>query len=85
MTRLSPAQLFEWALLGMLASAWAALVTSGGVDTPSLIFSATAIVLRLLIVTGVVRFRLPDGVTTGMALAYAGFFPVDYYFLSRDF
>lgn len=69
----------------MLASAWAALVTSGGVDTPSLVFSAAAIVLRLLIVTGVVRFQLPDGVTTGFALAYAGFFPVDYYFLSRDF
>lgn len=69
----------------MLGSAWAALVTSGGVDSPSLVLACLAIVLRLLIVAGLVRFRLPDHVTTALALAYAGFFPIDYYFLSRDF
>jgi len=69
----------------MLGSAWAALVTSGGVDSPSLILASLAIVLRLLIVAGAVRFQLPDRVTTALALAYAGFFPIDYYFLSRDF
>lgn len=84
-SRLSPAKLFEWALLGMLASAYLALLTSGAVDSPSLLIAGAAIVVRLLWVAGAVRFTVPDSATTALALAYIGFFPIDYYFLSREF
>ena len=84
-SRLSPAQLFEWALLGMLASAYLALATSGGVDRPTLIFSGLAILARVAVVAKLLRVQIPEIVTTAAAVAYVGFFPIDYYFFSHDF
>jgi transglutaminase-like putative cysteine protease len=84
-SRMSPAQLFEWALLGMLGCAWGSLLTAPGVDTPSMVVAGVAILLRLLMVSGAVSFRLPDNVTTAVTLVYAVFFVIDYYYLSREF
>src|SRR6266853_2744544 len=73
---------FEFSLLGLLASGFLAVVGSGFLDMPTMLFTATALVVRALIVAGLVRFRLPAGVVTAITLAYAGFYPVDYFFIS---
>ncbi len=73
---------FEFSLLGLLASGFLAVVGSGFLDMPTMLFTATALIVRALIVAGLVRFRLPAGVVTAITLAYAGFYPVDYFFIS---
>src|SRR5260370_41739006 len=74
---------FEFSLLGLLASGFLAVVGSGFLDMPTMLFTATALIVRALIVAGLVRFRLPAGVVTAITLAYAGFSPFDYSFISR--
>jgi transglutaminase-like putative cysteine protease len=43
------------------------------------------ILLRALMVAGVIRVEIPDTLITAAALAYVGFYPVDWLYLSRDF
>jgi transglutaminase-like putative cysteine protease len=73
---------FEFSLLGLLASGFLAVVGSGFLDMPTMLFTAVALIVRALIVAGLIRFRLPAGVVTAITLAYAGFYPVDYFFIS---
>jgi hypothetical protein len=73
---------FEFSLLGLLASGFLAVVGSGFLDMPTMLFTAVALIVRALIVAGLVRFRLPAGVVTAITLAYAGFYPIDYFFIS---
>ena len=73
---------FEFSLLGLLASGFLAVVGSGFLDMPTMLVTATALIVRALIVAGLVRFRLPAGVVTAITLAYAGFYPIDYFFIS---
>jgi len=80
---MSPAErFFEFSLLGLLASGFLAVVGSGFLDMPTMLFTATALIVRALIVAGLIRFRLPAGVVTAITLAYAGFYPIDYFFIS---
>src|SRR5712671_3284076 len=73
---------FEFSLLGLLASGFLAVVGSGYLDMPTMLVTAVALILRALIVAGLVRFRLPGGVVTAVTLAYVGFYPIDYFFIS---
>jgi len=73
---------FEFSLLGLLASGFLAVVGSGYLDMPTMLFTAVALILRALIVAGLVRLRLPAGVVTAVTLAYVGFYPIDYFFIS---
>ncbi|HEV8038591.1 MAG TPA: transglutaminaseTgpA domain-containing protein [Bryobacteraceae bacterium] len=82
----SPAdRFFEFALLGLLASAFLAVVGSGYLDTPTTVITAMALIVRALIAAGLLRLELPPGVVTVVTLAYVGFYPVDYFFISESF
>lgn len=73
---------FEFSLLGLLASGFLAVVGSGFLDMPTMLFTSVALILRALIVAGLVRLKLPAGVVTAITLAYVGFYPIDYFFIS---
>jgi transglutaminase-like putative cysteine protease len=76
---------FEFSVVGLLGSGYLAVAGSGYLDTPTLIATGLAIVVRLLMTAGVVRFRLPDRAVTAITLAYIGFYPLDYQLISADF
>src|SRR5271156_4768702 len=82
----SPAdRFFEFALLGLLASGFLAVVGSGYLDTPTTVITAMALIVRALIAAGLLRLELPSGVVTAVTLAYVGFYPLDYFFISDAF
>ena len=82
----SPAdRFFEFALLGLLASGFLAVVGSGFLDTPTTVITAAALFVRALIAAGLLRLDLPAGVVTAVTLAYVGFYPLDYFFISEAF
>ena len=76
---------FEFSLLGMLASGYLAVVGSGLLDLPTIVLTGAAIFLRALLVSGIIRYRIPNLAVAGATLAYMAFYPVDYFFLSKDF
>ncbi len=76
---------FEYSLLGMLTSAYMALATSGSVSPLPLALTGAALIARALMVAGMVRIRIPAAFTTGVTLAYIGFYAVDYFLISREF
>ena len=69
----------------MLSSGYLAVLGSGALDLPSLLLAGLAIVLRGLAVSGVVKLQLSEPAVTAIAIAYIGFFPLDYYYVSREF
>ena len=83
---LSPVdQFFELSLLGLLASGFLAVAGSGYLDAPTLALTSAALIIRALMVAGLVRFEPPPVIVTVLTLAYIGFYPIDYFFLSRAF
>src|SRR5579871_6131065 len=76
---------FEFALLGLLASGFLAVVGSGYLDTPTTIIAAAALITRALIAAGLIRLELPSGLVTAVTLAYVGFYPLDYFYISGAF
>src|SRR5579863_1949093 len=76
---------FEYSLLGMLTSAYMALATSGSVSPLPLALTGAALIARALMVAGMLRIRIPAAFTTGVTLAYIGFYAVDYFLISREF
>jgi hypothetical protein len=76
---------FQFSLLGLLASGYLAVAGSAYLDFPTIVLTGGGILLRALMVAGVVRLNVSERAATIAALAYAGFFPVDYFLLSRDF
>jgi transglutaminase-like putative cysteine protease len=76
---------FDLALLGLLASGYFAVLGSGYLDIPTAAIVAAGLLLRGLGVTGLIRFDLSKRRATVLALASLGFYPLDYFFLSRGF
>ncbi|MGE5568433.1 MAG: DUF3488 and DUF4129 domain-containing transglutaminase family protein [Rhodospirillales bacterium] len=76
---------FELSLLGLVASGYFAVLGSSFLDVPTAASMAAALLLRTLLVTGVIRFELPGRWVNAAALAYSGFYPLDYYFVSKSF
>jgi transglutaminase-like putative cysteine protease len=76
---------FQFSILGLVASGFLAVAGSGYLDQPTLALTTAGLVLRALLILGVVRFQLSERFLTAATLAYAGFFPLDYAFLSRGF
>ncbi len=76
---------FQLSLLGLVASGYLAVAGSGYLDLPTIVLVAAGLLLRGLLVTGVVLLRIPERMVTVVTLAYIGFYPLDYQFLSRDF
>jgi transglutaminase-like putative cysteine protease len=78
-------QFFELSLLGLLASGFLAVAGSGYLDAPTVVLTSAALIIRALMVAGVVHFEPPPIIVTALTLAYIGFYPVDYFFISRAF
>jgi transglutaminase-like putative cysteine protease len=76
---------FQFSLLGLVASGYLAVAGSAYLDIPTMVLTGGGILLRALLVSGLVRWNLSERTATVAAVAYAGFFPIDYFFLSRDF
>ena len=83
---ISPAdRFFEFSLLGLLASGYLAVAGSGYLDAPTVLITAAALLARAFIAAGLLRVDLPAGVVTAVTLAYVGFYPIDYFFISQAF
>src|ERR1700689_1756834 len=83
---LSPVdQFFELSLLGLLASGFLAVAGSGYLDAPTLVLTSAALIVRAFMVAGLVRFQLPAVVVPALTLVYIGFYPIDYFYVSRAF
>jgi transglutaminase-like putative cysteine protease len=76
---------FELSLLGLLASGFLAVAGSGYLDAPTILAASAALIIRALMVAGVIHFDPPPAIVTALTLAYIGFYPVDYFFISRAF
>ncbi len=76
---------FQFSLLGLIACAFGALADTGRLDAASFLFLIGGLVWRGLMVAGLVRMTIPQRAITIIATSYLLFYPVDYYFISRDF
>jgi transglutaminase-like putative cysteine protease len=78
-------RLFEFSLLGMVACGYLAVAGSGYLDLPTLLLTACALLVRCLLILGTVRFEPSPTTLNAITLAYVGFYPLDYLFISREF
>ena len=76
---------FQFSLLGLITSAYFALASSGYLDRPTLILTFLGLLVRAAMVAGLLRVEIPIHVISLAALGYVAFFPIDFYFISRDF
>ncbi len=76
---------FQFSLLGLVASGFFALAGSRYLDRPTLALTFFALAVRGLMIAGRLRMTIPPRVVSILALAYVGFYPLDFYVLSRDF
>src|SRR5579872_6442618 len=76
---------FQVSLLGMLASGYLAVLGSGFLDWPTAILTLAVLCLRALMIARIVRLDIPGGVVATLTVLYIGFYPIDYYYISRGF
>ncbi len=76
---------FQFTLLGLVASGYLAVAGSGYLDTPTVVLTGAGLVLRGLLICGLVRLDISERASGFVALAYTGFYALDYFLLSRDF
>jgi len=76
---------FQFSLLGMFASGYFAVLGSGYLDWPSAVLTFGALALRTLLVAGVMKVDIPARVVAALAVLYIGFYPLDYFYISRGF
>jgi len=76
---------FEFSLLGMLSAGFVAVASSGALSVIPFVVTVLALCLRALMVAEVVKFEIPSRVIAALALAYLGFFPLDYRYVSGTF
>lgn len=76
---------FQFSLLGLVASSFCALAGTGRLDPASLAFLLAGLTWRGFMTVGLARLRIPQYLITVVATAYLIFYPIDYYFISRDF
>jgi transglutaminase-like putative cysteine protease len=76
---------FQFSLLGMLASGYLAVLGSGYLDWPTAILTLAALCLRALMIAGIVRLDVPGPIVTALTVLYIGFYPIDYYYISKAF
>jgi hypothetical protein len=78
-------RVFQFSLLGLIATAWFALAGSGYLDRPTLLLTLAGLLFRAAMTAGVIRFEIPLRAISVLALSYVAFFPLDLYYISRDF
>ncbi len=76
---------FQFALWGLVVSGYLAVAGSEYLDAPTVILTGAGLLLRALLISGALRFDISPKLVLALTLAYVGFFPLDYFFLSRTF
>src|SRR5881275_455550 len=76
---------FQASLLGLVASGYLAVAGSGYLDLPTIILTATALVLRGLLIYEFLHLEISERASTFVTIAYTGFYVLDYFLVSRDF
>jgi len=76
---------FQYSILGMVASGYAAVATSGSLDLPTILIAGAALLGRTVSVSLRIGRLIPDWVLNVTAIAYVGFYPVDYHYISGEF
>jgi transglutaminase-like putative cysteine protease len=76
---------FQFALWGLVVSGYLAVAGSGYLDAPTVILTGAGLLVRALLISGALRFDISPKVVVALTLAYVGFFPLDYFYLSRAF
>ena len=76
---------FQLSLLGLVASGFFAVAGSGYLDTATMLLTGAGLLLRAALAADLVRLEISEGAVTVLTIAYIGFYPLDYQFLSRDF
>jgi transglutaminase-like putative cysteine protease len=79
------ARVHEYALLGMLASGYFAVLGSGELDPLTAVVTLAALCLRGLMIAGVVNLEVPAALVAAATVIYAVFYAVDYLYISADF
>ena len=76
---------FQLSLLGMVASGFLAIAGSGYLDASTTLLMAAGLLLRGAMAAGLLHLEISERTITVLTIAYIGFYPLDYQFLSRDF
>src|SRR6185436_17877147 len=76
---------FQLSLLGLVTSGFLAVAGSGYLDAPTTVLTASGLLLRGALAAGLLRLEISERMVTVLTIAYIGFYPIDYQFLSRDF
>src|SRR5277367_892645 len=76
---------FEFSLLGMLASGYFAVATSGYLDLPTAVLTLGALCLRTLMAAGILEVQISGGLADVLAICFVAFYPLDYLYISGTF
>src|SRR2546425_3236538 len=76
---------FQLSLLGLVASGFLAVAGSGYLDAPTSLLMAGGLLLRSAMAAGLLRLEISERTVTVLTIAYIGFYPIDYQFLSQEF
>jgi len=78
-------RLFQIAIVLLLAHGFVTILLAGRLDAISSAAMAAALGARLLYALGRISLRAPRWLTTSAALAFVVFYPLDFFYISRDF
>ena len=84
LTRAIP-RYFEVALYLLVLTGFLTLVSTHGLDVPSTLFVAAAMIVRGYLLTTNRTLLIPERWTSGLTIAYVAFYVVDYFLLSQQF
>jgi protein-glutamine gamma-glutamyltransferase len=80
---LSVERFFDFALLGLAACGFLAVAGSGYLDSPTIVFTVAALLIRALALADFIPFRISNRAATAACLAYAAVFLADYLLYSH--
>ena len=79
-------QFFQVSLLGLLSSGFLALAFSGYLDTVTIALTSLGLLVRAAaLILKRPSLGLPPAIANALTLAYIGFYPLDYIYVSQDF
>src|SRR5690348_13240409 len=76
---------FQFSLLLLVATGFVAVVSTGRLDRPTAALAGAALVARALIIQGWIPTLLTPLAVKLMTIAYIGFFPIDFLYVSGTF
>src|SRR5438477_5434193 len=76
---------FEVALYLLVLTGFGTLASTGGLDLPTMLLAGAAVLFRGYLLATRRTFLIPERWTTVLTVAYAGFYLLDYFFISGGF